>query len=228
VRRFASQIPVFKEFSMKKFATISLLTILAGSALVAGGMGRTISTSAATATTSVALSTMQADAPFAIDAVHSAVIFRIKHQGVAFNYGRFNKMSGSFHIDSADPSKSVLDITVDAASVDTANADRDKHLTGNDFFSVKEYPTITFKSTSFTKKSEGVYTVAGKLSFHGKSKDITVEVADTGKGAGMRGGEVAGIESTFTIKRSEFGMDYLLKGLSDDVTLTVALEGTRK
>lgn len=213
---------------MKKFVTVSVLALLAGSALIAGGMGRSVASTAATSAATAALASTQAETPFAIDAVHSTVIFRIKHQGVAFNYGRFNKMSGSFHIDAANPANSALDITVDAASVDTANADRDKHLSGNDFFSVKEYPTITFKSSSFTKKSEGVYTVAGKLTFHGKTKDITVEVADTGKGPGMRGGEVAGIESTFTIKRSEFGMDYLLKGLSDDVTLTVALEGTRK
>lgn len=210
---------------MKKFAAIGALVVLAGGVMVAGGMGRN---SESTATTTVLATTSQAAGAFEIDAVHSTVIFRIKHQNVAFNYGRFNKMSGSFHIDAADPSKSMLDITVDAASVDTANTGRDKHLTGSDFFSVKEYPTITFKSSSFTKKSEGVYTVAGKLTFHGKSKDITVEVADTGKAPGMKGGEVAGIESTFTIKRSEFGMDYMLKGLSDDVTLTVALEGTRK
>lgn len=214
---------------MKKFAAVSVLAILAGGAFIAGGMGQNPSAAALASTAAVATTASTlAETPYAIDAVHSAVIFRIKHQGVAYNYGRFNKMSGSFHIDAANPANSVLDITVDAASVDTANADRDKHLMGNDFFSVKEYPTITFKSSSFTKKSEGVYTVAGKLTFHGKTKDITVEVADTGKGPGMRGGEVAGIESTFTIKRSEFGMDYLLKGLSDDVTLTVALEGIRK
>lgn len=212
---------------MKKFVAVSLLAVLAGGALVAGGMGRNV-TSIAKSTAAAAVSTVQADTPFTIDEVHSTVIFRIKHQGVAFNYGRFNKMTGTFHIDSANPSNSSIDISVDAASVDTANTDRDKHLMGNDFFSVKEYPKITFKSTGFTKKSEGVYTVNGKLTFHGKTKDITVEVADAGKGPGMRGGEVAGIETTFTIKRSDYGMDYLLKGLSDDVTLTVALEGGRK
>ncbi len=210
---------------MKKFAAIGVLAVLAGGVMVAGGMGRNNESVAALEAVST---TTQAAGAFDIDAVHSTVIFRIKHQNVAFSYGRFNKMSGSFHIDATDPAKSSLDISVDAASVDTANTGRDKHLTGNDFFSVKEYPAITFKSTTFAKKSEGVYTVTGKLSFHGKTKDITVEVADTGKAPGMKGGEVAGVESTFTIKRSEFGMDYMLKGLSDDVTLTVALEGTRK
>ncbi len=216
---------------MKKFAAVGVLALIAGGALVAGGMGRHapgVATTTAATAAGAAMVAAQAETPFAIDEVHSTVIFRIKHQGVAFNYGRFNKMTGSFHIDAANPSNSSIDISVDAASVDTANADRDKHLTGNDFFSVKEYPKITFKSTGFTKKSEGVYTVTGKLTFHGKTKDITVEVADTGKGPGMRGGEVAGIETTFTIKRSEFGMDYLLKGLSDEVNLTVALEGGRK
>lgn len=213
---------------MKKLAAASVLAILAGGAFIAGGMGQNSSVAAVAATSVVAANTAQADGPFAIDEVHSTVIFRIKHQGVAYSYGRFNKMSGSFHIDAANPSNSSIDISVDAASVDTANGDRDKHLTGNDFFSVKEHPKITFRSTGATKKSDGVYSFNGKLTFHGKTRDITVDVSDTGKGPGMRGGEVAGIETTFTIKRSDYGMDYLLKGLSDDVTLTVALEGGRK
>jgi polyisoprenoid-binding protein YceI len=112
-------------------------------------------------------------------------------------------------------------------SVDSAISDRDKHLRSADFFSSKEFPEMTFKSTSFANKADNTFDVTGELNFMGKAKTITVPVTFTGKGPGMRGGEVAGFETRFTIKRSEFGMDKMLNNLSDDVSLIIAFEGSR-
>ena len=94
-------------------------SLLAGAAV----MGLSTQTDASPAATAPAM----ADA-FTVDAVHSSVVFRVKHQNVAFFYGRFNKVSGSFNLDEANPAASSLDITIDAESVDTANEGRDKHL----------------------------------------------------------------------------------------------------
>ena len=163
--------------------------------------------------------------PFAVDAMHSSVIFRIKHLNVSYFYGRFNKVSGSFKLDG---DASSLDITVDADSVDTNSADRDKHVKSQDFFSVKEFPSITFKSKSAKKIDGDKIEVTGDLSFRGVTKSVTVKVTPTGEGPGMRGGTVAGIETVLVINRSEFGMNFMPKGLGEDVTLYIALEGSHK
>lgn len=165
---------------------------------------------------------------FEVDAVHSSVIFRIKHLGVAYNYGRFNDIKGTFLLDNAKPEASVVDVTVAVDSVDTNNEDRDKHLRSPDFFSSKEYPTMTFKSSSVKKTAEDTFEVTGDLTFRGQTKPLNVTLKHTGTGPGRRGGEVSGAEATFTIKRSEWGMNYLPGALGEEVTLIVALEGGRK
>lgn len=166
---------------------------------------------------------------FTVDAVHSTVLFKVKHLGVANAYGRFNDMSGAFVVDAASESGNSLEVSVNVESIDTANAGRDKHLRSPDFFSSKEFPTMTFKSTKFVKSGEKTFDVTGDLTFRGVTKTITVPVELLGVGKGRRGGEVAGIETTFTIKRSDYGMTYMVDngGLGDEVTITVALEGGR-
>ncbi|MBL8764967.1 MAG: YceI family protein [Phycisphaerae bacterium] len=169
-----------------------------------------------------------AEGAFKVDAVHSSVVYRVKHLNVSNFYGRFGKVEGSFALNKADPGKSELSVTIPTDSIDSNNAKRDGHLKSQDFFSAKEFPTITFKGKAFTKKSDTAWEVVGDISLKGVTKPITVTVEDTGTGKGMRGqGEIAGVASTFTIKRSEFGMNYMLDGLSDEVTIMVGLEGAR-
>src|SRR5947209_15686571 len=79
---------------------------------------------------------------YAVDPVHSSVSFKVSHAGIAWVHGRFNEFSGAFTIDG---DKSAFELTIKAASVDTNNKGRDGHLTGPDFFNVKQYPTLTFK-----------------------------------------------------------------------------------
>lgn len=203
---------------MKKNLIVTSVLALVASAGVIGYVAST----PAVATAPLAL----ADT-FSVDAMHSSVVFRVKHQNVAYFYGRFNKVSGSFNIDATDLSKSTLEVSVDADSVDTNNAGREKHIKSGDFFSAKEFPAITFKSSGFKKTGEKTYDVTGDLEFRGVKKTITVPVELTGTGQG-RGGPVAGIEAKFSIKRSEYGSTALLDGVSDQVDLIVALEGGKK
>jgi polyisoprenoid-binding protein YceI len=162
---------------------------------------------------------------FSVDTTHSSLIYKIKHQDVAYFYGRFNDVNGAFKLDPASPESGSVDMTVKADSVDTGNKKRDDHLRSQDFFSAKEFEKITFKSTSVKKSGENTFDVTGDFTMHGVTKQITVPVEFTGAATGRRG-QIAGIHTTFTIKRSDYGMDFMQgKGLGDEVTITASLEG---
>ncbi len=157
---------------------------------------------------------------YTVDPVHSYVIFKIKHDGIGNNYGRFNGPTGTFTWDEASPESGTLEVSVKTDQVDTGMGKRDDHLKSGDFFDAKQFPTISFKSKSFKKGAAGKVDITGDLTLLGKTKTITVTAEPTGKTA-----KGAGIETTFTIKRSEYGMSKMIDRLSDEVTITVALEG---
>src|SRR5687768_12906004 len=168
----------------------------------------------------------QAQSNFKVDPVHSAILFKVQHLGVSNAWGRFNDPTGTIVWDDNDPSKSRVEVTVKTAKVDTANKKRHDHLRSPDFFNAAQFPTLTFKSKSVTKKTEGEYEVAGDLTVHGVTKPITVTVKKVGE-ADTQMGHRAGWETSFTIKRSDFGMNFMPGGIGDDVTLNVAIEGIR-
>ena len=172
---------------------------------------------------------------YEIDTAHSMIIFRAKHNGVSYNYGRFNEFSGNIVMTSTDVSGnmvpgSLVEFEVKTASVDTGNEKRDQHLRSSDFFSAKQFPVITFKSTEVKAKkgAKDVLEVTGDLELHGVKKSITVDVEITGRAKGKQGESLIGFESTFTIKRSEFGMTYGIGPVSDDIRLTVSVEAVHK
>lgn len=168
---------------------------------------------------------------FDVDAVHSSVMFRVKHVGVSYTYGRFNQVEGTFSFDQADASKCKVELTIRTQSVDTNNAKRDQHLKGPDFFNAEEFPVITFTSKQWTKKDDDTWTVKGDMSMHGVTKEITVDVDLVGIGdLGERFGFRAGVEAVFTIKRSDFGMNFGVDNgsVGDDVKIWLAVEGIRK
>ena len=165
---------------------------------------------------------------YRVDNVHSSVIFRIKHMKIAYIYGRFNEISGSFGYDAEDPSKLSIDVEIKAETIDTKVKKRDRHLKGPDFFNAKEFPAIRFKSKRSKKDGASRYKVSGDLELHGVSRPVTVVVEHTGSGRGPRGDQREGFETTFSIKRSDFGMKYMLGGLGDEVRITVSVEGVRR
>ncbi len=166
---------------------------------------------------------------YQIDTAHSMILFRAKHNGITYNYGRFNEFAGEITMDE-DVSKSTVEFEVKTASVDTANKKRDQHLRSPDFFSAKQFPVITFKSTKAGMKEgkEDVLEVTGDLELLGVKKSITVDVEITGRGKGRQGEALIGFQSVFTINRSEFGMTYGAGSVSDDVQLTVSIEATQE
>ena len=181
----------------------------------------------ATVLTLFASANVKAADTYKVDGVHSSVIFRCKHLNVGHVYGRFNKFSGTFQFGDKNVAECALQMEVKADSVDSGNGDRDRHLKGADFFSVKEFPTISFKSTAFKQIDDNNYEVTGDMTLHGETKPITVKLERLGTGKDPRGGARSGWESTFTIKRSDFGMKFMLQGISDEIKIIVAVEGTK-
>jgi polyisoprenoid-binding protein YceI len=171
----------------------------------------------------------QAADDYKVDPVHSAVLFKNKHMNAGYVWGRFNKLSGSFSL-SAKAEEVKIDITVDAASVDTGNPGRDGHLKKPDFLDAAQFPTITFKSTKVSPgKETDTYEVVGDLTLHGVTKSITVTLKKTGVGENPKDKTpVAGVETAFTVKRSDYGMTQNIPGSADEVTLFVNLEGGKQ
>ena len=165
---------------------------------------------------------------YAIDPVHSVVLLKVEHLGLADSYGRFNEMSGEVRYNEAEPEKSSINFEVKANSIDTANADRDKHLRGPDFFNAAEFPALTFKSTKVEKKDDKEFVVTGDFTVHGTTKPVTFDFEVGGTGKGMQGEERFGGGADFTVKRSEFGIDYLPQALGDDVEVIVSVEGIKQ
>lgn len=169
---------------------------------------------------------------YAVDGAHTAIIFGISHMGLSFTYGRFNKVTGAYVLDAADPAKCKFQLAIDAASIDTNNAGRDKHLTGPDFLNVGEFPVITFESTKVTAKKVGektVYSVTGDMTMHGVKKEITLELTKLGEGEGPGGRDYrSGFLCDTKLLRSEFGMTNMLPGIGDEVAITISFEGVKK
>lgn len=165
-------------------------------------------------------------AAFKVDNVHSAVIFRISHNEVGTFFGRFNEISGSFLLDSADTAGSSIDVSVNLEKVDTANERRDNHLRSPDFFNTALNKTATFKSKTISSTGDGAFTITGDFTMMGVTKPVTAQITKAKSKSGNRG-ELAGFEAIFTIKRSEYGMTKFADSLGDDVTIMIGMEGTR-
>lgn len=167
-------------------------------------------------------------ADYQVDAGHSAVNFKLSYANVSTFWGRFNKFDGRFSFDAADLSKAKVEIGIEADSVFTADKKRDDHLRSPDFFSAKQFPKITFTSTSVKAGSKaGTFVASGNLTLRGVTKPVTVELVKTGEGKDGYGKERIGFEATFTINRLDFGVNFAPDGLGKDVTVVVAISAVK-
>lgn len=162
---------------------------------------------------------------YTVDKAHSTALFRVKHLGVSYLWGRFNDLSGNFTIDEANPARSSVDIVIRAASVDTDNAKRDKHLRSPDFFNAKTFPVLTFKSTQVKTTGKNLVEVTGKLSIHGKTRTVTMPLKRVGTGKDPWGGTRTGFEGELTINRNDYGITYMPGGIGKEVRLVLGIEG---
>ncbi len=161
-----------------------------------------------------------------IDSAHSGVNFEIRHLAVSNVHGAFSKVTGTIKLDEKDITKSSVDATIDATTVNTNMDPRDKHLKSPDFFDVEKFPTLTFKSTSFSNAG-GKLKMTGDLTLHGVTKPVTLDVdgpAAPQKGQG--GKTVSGFSASGIIHRPDFafGPKFAPPTLGDDVKFTIDIE----
>jgi polyisoprenoid-binding protein YceI len=173
-------------------------------------------------------------ATWQIDPNHSAAQFSVRHMMISTVRGQFQKMTGTVQFDPAEPAKSSIDVTIDAASVDTRQEMRDKDLKSANFFDVEKYPTLTFKSTRVVAAGPGKLKLIGDLTIHGTTKEVTFDVdGPTAPITDQRGTLHAGASATTTINRKDFGLVWnraLESGgvmVGDDVNLIIDVEMTK-
>ena len=164
---------------------------------------------------------------YVVNPMHAGVGFRISHLGLSWVAGRFNNLSGNFTIDADDPGKCSFGLTITTESIDTNNSKRDGHLRSPDFFNVKQYPDITFKSTAVEPNKDG-YRVTGDFTMHGVTKPVTFALVGGRKAEFPKGVQRTGFSTELTFKRSEFGIDKFAEAVGDDVHIAVSFEGTKK
>ena len=145
---------------------------------------------------------------YAIDPTHSRIGFVARHAMVTKVRGSFNEFDGSGYFDAENPSASHLQLTIQAASIDTRNADRDGHLKGNDFFDMETYPTITFASTAVERVDAENYRVTGDLTIKGVTKPVTVDFEYTGSAVDPYNNTRIGLEGKTTVNRKDWGVNW--------------------
>ena len=164
---------------------------------------------------------------FNIDSDHTFVTWSVRHLGISTQRGRFNHSTGKVVLDREGRSGQV-DITIDAASIDTGSATLERVLRGSSFFDVERFPTVVFRSTAITYEGDRPTVVDGELTLLGVTRPVKLSVSGF---ACSRFPFIVtlrcGIDATTTLLRSEFGMTSFLGFVSDEVTLMIQAEGTR-
>jgi polyisoprenoid-binding protein YceI len=170
-----------------------------------------------------------------IDPAHTSAQFAVRHLMVSTVRGEFGKTTGTLTLDGQDPTKSMLDATIDATSLNTRITKRDDHLKSPDFFDVAQYPTITFKSKKIESAGEGKFKVTGDLTMHGITKEVMLNVEGSTKPTKDPAGKMRlGGGATTKINRKDFGLAYnkaLETGgvlIGEDVDITIDVELTQK
>ena len=168
-----------------------------------------------------------------IDVSHSAIHFYVRHMVISKVYGRFAKWAGTVRLDTQDPTRSSVEVAIDAASIDTQVADRDNHLRSADFLDVASYPQVTFRSKRIEKAGQG-YRVVGDLGLHGVVREVVLEAEFAGTGKDPWGNERAGFSAKTSLDRREFGLSWnaaLETGgvlVGEKVEISIELEAVKK
>lgn len=144
-----------------------------------------------------------------IDPSHSRFGFVARHAMVSKVRGTFNQFEGSLRVNGTDPTESVGELVVQAASIDTRNEDRDAHLRSNDFFAMQDHPQIRFRSTEVEETDrEDLYRVTGDLSIRGATKPVTFDVEFTGAAIDPWGNTRIGLEGSTEVHRKDWGINW--------------------
>lgn len=169
---------------------------------------------------------------FIFDKAHSEFGFKVRHF-VSKVGGRFTRFDGTIELDPVNPLASSVELKIEAASIDTGNPTRDKHLNSPDFFDTAKFPEIAFKSTKIVAKGKDVFEVTGDLTMRGVTKPVVLTVAANGFASDGHGGQKAGFDVTGKLNRKDFGVSWNatvdgLAMLSEEVDLGITVEANKK
>jgi polyisoprenoid-binding protein YceI len=172
---------------------------------------------------------------YQIDPAHSSAQFKVRHMMISFVKGEFHKISGTVNFDPDNPTFSAIEVTIDAASINTRNEQRDADLKSAQFLDVEKFPVITFKSKNVTSSGAGSFAVAGDLAIRGVSKPVTLDVEDVTEETKDPWGNLRrGASAKTRINRKDFGITVnvaLEAGgvlVGEDVDITIDVEMMRQ
>jgi polyisoprenoid-binding protein YceI len=168
-------------------------------------------------------------ATFHLDPAHTQSTFAVRHLVISTVRGEFKKTTGTARIDDQDPSKSSVDVTIDAASIHTREDKRDDHLRSPDFFDVAKYPTITFKSTKVEKLGGDKYKVTGDLTMRGTTKPVVLDTTLTSEIKDPMGNARRGAQATTKVNRRDYGLNWskMIEAgpvVGDEITIEINAE----
>ncbi|MGV9008879.1 YceI family protein [Brevundimonas sp.] len=160
---------------------------------------------------------------YALDSAHGKITWSVNHLGLSTYYGQFVNVQAELQLDPANPSASTLTATIPLTDVDSNSDGLDTHLQTPDFFDTANHPTATFVSRSITIDADDPTEadVLGDLTLRGVTRPVTMEVEFNQAGPSMGNSYKVGFDGEATIKRSEFGINYALPGISDEVKLHI-------
>jgi polyisoprenoid-binding protein YceI len=172
---------------------------------------------------------------YEIDSSHSSASFKVRHLMVSNVRGEFRKIAGTVVIDEVDVTRSTVDVTIDASSIDTHDGKRDEHLRSPDFLDTATYPTLTFKSTRVQAAKGGGLFVAGQLTLRGVTREVTLDVEPLSHEVTDPWGNIKrGASARARLNRKDFGLVWNanLDGggvvVGDEVALTLEVELGRR
>jgi polyisoprenoid-binding protein YceI len=143
-----------------------------------------------------------------IDQAHSDIHFSVRHLVVSKVRGRFTKVRGALDIDDKDMTRSVVEVTIDASSIDTGTPERDTHLRSADFFDVEQFPELRFRSARIERLDETLYRVFGQLTLHGVTREMSLDVEYGGRAKDPWGNERVGFVAKTSLDRKDFGLGW--------------------
>lgn len=160
-----------------------------------------------------------------VDTRHSGVTFSVRNFFVPVE-GSLKLQSGKIVYDAANPAANSVEAVIAVSSVNTQDADRDKHLNNQDFFLTDKFPTATFKSTKWEAVGENKFKVTGDLTIKDVTKPVTLDVALLGTGSGQRGKTISGWQATTKLNRKDFGVSNG-PSIADEVAITINVQGVK-
>jgi polyisoprenoid-binding protein YceI len=174
----------------------------------------------------LASSTVFAADTWSIDTRHSGVTFSVRNFFVPVE-GSLKLQSGKIVYDAANPSANSVEAVIAVTSINTQDADRDKHLNNQDFFLTDKFPTATFKSTKWVSAGENKFKVSGDLTIKDVTKPVTLDVTLLGTGSGNRGKTISGWQATTKLNRKDFGVNNG-PSIADEVAITINVQGVKE